>query len=494
MNNKISDALTLILPVATVVITTFADTQDKITKWILLSVLIVIAIIFFILSTLKGNKNLTDTQVLDKSRRYTKHLIKLVKTNARVMKKDFNASELKETDKKIKEVTQKINHSYTDNRQTELDKLVAEKNFLLDKFYDKQHGYVDAKMLNANKPTNKMVSLGTYKESQIVFDLIYDTVKDMERILLQLGQHQLRIKLGRYVIKYSTDIDKSIHAYVDYLGWTHVLLGNNKKGFEAIQNGLHLIDYKININKSGHDKYCELKEKGEEISPLLLKAHSEYCEYVLQKARALRHLGTTYYTYRSFKDNFVKENYKKEEINKKCPWDFDNTVNPYVKYKLAEGLALMQEKSVIEYFNETPSKRKTYAKMVFGIKYNDLLYDYYVAVYKNIQSIETYIQFKNQLDELISEIDKADFDDNHRLIKILTLKNQINHKIYNQQDDSGIIIEGSDTWDNVLEKDLKTIEKVLNENIYFDEAMEVYVCQKIRMLYTNIEKVFENKK
>ena len=152
----------------------------------------------------------------------------------------------------------------------------------------------------------------------------------------------------------------------------------------------------------------------------------------------------------------------------------------------------MEEESIIEYFSETLKKRETYSKMVFGIKYNDLLYDYYVALYKNDQSIETYVHINNQLNALIEEIDKSEFKDNHRLIKILTLKNQLKHKIYNQQDDNGVKIEGADEWDKLLAKDLKTIESVLNQNIYFDEAMEVYVCQKVRKLYTDIEKVFEN--
>ncbi len=491
MNNKLGDAMALIMPILGVVITIFADIEDQITKWVLLTILLAFMLAYSIASTLKGNKNISNTQVLDKSRRYTKYLIKLVKTNARVLAKDFNLTELAETKKKIFEVTKKINRSYSDSREAELNKLIDEKNALLDRYYDQSHGYADAELLETNKPTIKMVKLGTFEESQKVFNLIYGTVKDMERILLQLEQHELRIKLGKYVVKYSTDIDKTIHAYVDYLGWTYVLLGENKKGFQAIQNGLHLIDYKINVSKAGHQKYCELKKAGEEIPQLVAKQHEDYCEYVLQKARALRHLGTTYYTYRSFKDNFVKDNFKKEEIGKKSPWNFENTVNPYVKYKLKEGLDLLQEESVIEYFNETIEKRKTYSKMVFGIKYNDLLYDYYVAVYKNIQSIETYVQIRNQLNVLIEEIDKSEFDDNHRLIKILTLKNQLKHKIYNQQDESGMKIEGAEEWDKLLAKDLKTIEKVLNQNIYFDEAMEVYVCQKIRKLYTDIEKVFD---
>ena len=490
-NNKLIEVITPLIPILGVVITIFADIEDAVTKWVLLAILVAFAIGYTVYSTLKGNKNLSNTQVIDKSRRYTKHLMKLVKTNAKVLAKDFNLTELAETKKKIGVVTKKINRSYTTTRQEELDQLIAEKDALLDKYYDQSHGYADAELLDVNKPVNKMLALANFEESQKVFNLIYGTVKDMERILLQLEQHELRIKLGKYVVKYSTDIDKTIHAYVDYLGWTYVLLDKNAQGFRAIQNGLHLIDYKINTSKAGHLKYCELKKAGEEIPDVILKQHVDYCEYSLQKARALRHLGTTYYTYRSFRDTFVKTSFEKEKLAQKGVWNFNNTVNPYVKFKLAEGLALMEEESVIEYFSESVKKRETYSKMVFGIKYNDLLYDYYEALYKNDQSLETYLNINNQLNALIEEIDKSEFSDNHRLIKILTLKNQLKHKIYNQQDEAGVTVEGSKQWDTLLAQDLKTIESVLNQNIYFDEAMEVYVCQKIRKLYTDIEKIFE---
>ena len=345
MNNKLSDAMALIMPILGVVITIFADIEDQIIKWTLLTVLLAFAIIYSIVSTLRGNKNISNTQVVDKSRRYTKYLMKLVKTNAKVLSKDFNLTELAETRKAIGVVTKKINRTYSTNRKQELDKLIKEKDALLDKYYDESHGYADSQILEANKPVKKMIKFANYEESQKVFNLIYATIKDMERILLQLEQHELRIKLGEYVVKYSTDIDKTIHAYVDYLGWTYVLLGKNRKGFEAIQQGLHLIDYKINISKEGHERYCELKKAGEEIPELIEKQHVDYCEYTLQKARALRHIGTTYYTYRSFKDNFVKDHFKQEELGKKGRWNFENTVNPYVKYKLSEGLKLLEEET-----------------------------------------------------------------------------------------------------------------------------------------------------
>ena len=454
MNKGFNELIALVIPILGVIITIFADIEDTITRNVLLGIMLAFVIGFALFSFLKRNKNLSNTQVIDKSRRYTKHLMKLVKTNAKVMAKDFNKTELAETKKKIAVVTKKINRSYTNNRQ-ELDKLITQKDALIDKYYEQSHGYADAHLLDVNKPVNKMVKCANLSESQEIFNLIYGTVKDMERILLQLEQHKMRVKLGKYVVKYSTDIDKTIHAYVDYLGWTYVLLDKNAKGFRAIQNGLHLIDYKINTSKAGHQKYCELKAAGEEIPDVITKQHVDYCEYTLQKARALRHLGTTYYTYRSFKDTFVKNSFAEEKIGQKSPWNFKNTVNPYVKYKLAEGLALMEEPSVIEYFQESIKKRETYSKMVFGLKYNDLLYDYYVAVYKNDQSLETYLDINNQLNALIEEIDKSEFSDNHRLIKILTLKNQLKHNIYNKQDEAGIKVEGADQWDKLLAKDLK---------------------------------------
>jgi len=158
---------------------------------------------------------------------------------------------------------------------------------------------------------------------------------------------------------------------------------------------------------------------------------------------------------------------------------------------MAEGLTLMNEPSIIEYFSETPKRQETYSKMVSGLKYNDLLYDYYVALYRRDHTIETYVGINDKLNELIEEIDRSPFSDDHRLIKILTLKNQLNHKIYNQQDEAGVKYESRDTLSNLLAKDLKTIESVLNKNIYFDEAMEVYVCQKVRKLYSDIDEIFK---
>ena len=168
MNNRFSELVALIMPVLGIVITIFADIEDTLTKGILIAILVLLAIAFAFISAFKGNKNISNTQVLDKSRRYTKHLVKIVKTNARVLAKDFNLTELAETKKKINVVTKKINRSYANHRQIELDKLIKEKNALLDKYYDQSHGYADAELLEVNKPIKKMVALANFEAPALV--------------------------------------------------------------------------------------------------------------------------------------------------------------------------------------------------------------------------------------------------------------------------------------------------------------------------------------
>lgn len=89
------------------------------------------------------------------------------------------------------------------------------------------------------------------------------------------------------------------------------------------------------------------------------------------------------------------------------------------------------------------------------------------------------------------EVDSSDFDDNHRMVKVLTLQNQIEkNKILQSKT---LTDDRSKEWTNQLHKDLHSIETVLNKNIYFDEAMEVYICQKVDELYSNVERIFVNK-
>lgn len=360
------------------------------------------------------------------------------------MQKEVNISDLKRLQKKNKRVLDYFENKGLGKKQKSIN-LDQEKQTLIENFVKKNNKYVTSEMIKVNKPYDKVVKESNQSQTIQVYNVLYATIHDLERILLQLEQHSLRIKLGKYVVKCSNNIDETVHAYVDLIGWTHILLGDNKKGFASIQSGIDLINYKLNS---------------------LEKNTPEYYKYVLLKARALRHIGTTYYTYRSKKDKFVKE-------------------------KLLEAIALISEKDVVDYYNSTPSLKETYGKMMFGLKYNVLLYDYYVALENKDEIGEKINIISKGVEELRKEVDSSDFDDNHRMVKVLTLQNQIEkNKILQSKT---LTDDRSKEWTNQLHKDLHSIETVLNKNIYFDEAMEVYICQKVDELYSNVERIFVNK-
>ena len=75
------------------------------------------------------------------------------------------------------------------------------------------------------------------------------------------------------------------------------------------------------------------------------------------------------------------------------------------------------------------------------------------------------------------------------MVKILTLKNQIDKNRI--METKTLHDDNNQLFISQFRKDLKIIEKVLNKNIYFDEAMEVYICQKVQDLYEKVEDIFE---
>ncbi len=441
MNDHKVEWLSIISLVVTSLLALFKNDINQNVIFVLIGALVIIVIAYFIYSKTKSNKNLSNTAVINKTKKYTKYLYSLVKANMRQMKKEVNVSDLVLLQKKNKKIINHFEGKEKSQKQTAID-LSAQKQELVANFVKKNNKYVTNEMLKVNQPYNKVVKKTNQEQTIEVYNTIYDTIHQLERILLQLEQHALRIKLGKYVIRCSNNISQIINAYVDLIGWTHILLGDNKKGFSSIQCGIDLIDYKLSA---------------------LEKGSKEYCEYTLQKARALRHLGTTYYTYKSKKDKFVKE----------C---------------LLEAKDLISQPDIVQYYESTPKLKETYGKMMFGLKYNELLYDYYVALENKDEFSEKINKISEGILKLREEVNQSDFSDNHRLVKVITLQNQIEKNRILQtkttKDDHSAI------WKNKLHNDLIQIEEVLNKNIYFDEAMEVYVCQKIDELYSNVEAIF----
>ena len=119
--------------------------------------------------------------------------------------------------------------------------LIEEKEEALKKRCQESRKYVSSEKMDTN--VNDITKLASDIQARKICQEICTTIISLQRILLQLEQHNLRIKLGKYVIKYSEDIDQVIAAYVDFLGWTNILLGDVKKGLDYVRVGMEYIDY-----------------------------------------------------------------------------------------------------------------------------------------------------------------------------------------------------------------------------------------------------------
>lgn len=424
----------------TVILAIFKDETNQYVFIPIIALLIIIMVVSIVLNKTKANRNLSNTAVINKSKKYTKMLVLLIKENTKVLKKYNSSRGFKRLERINKSVLKKVNGSKKVN-DFQLEQLKISFSNELDKYYTKEN------IKKRYKLIRKQIPYCTEEQAYKVHKIVYKNIKDLRRILLQLEQHQLRIKLGKYIVKYSFDIYEQINSYIDDIGWTHILLGDNKKGTEVINMAINLIDYKL---------------KGLKIDVLTTEEQAEYYDLLLLKARALRHLGTTYYTYKS--------------IGKKV-----------IDY-LNEALEICNEIGCKQYFlTTTKENKKKYCSMVQGIEYNIMLFEYYEHL-KNHDLADAefkkmYLRVNEMIDELL-ELKKDDMIDKHRLVKLLTFRSQI----YNEISD----VDFKNENENTLESDLFTIEKVLNGNIYFDEALEAYLYQKVEKVYIDVNNVFNN--
>lgn len=432
--------LQIISVIVTIILAIFQNETNKYVFIPIIVLLIIIVILSVVLTKTKANRNLSNTAVINKSKKYTKMLVLLIKENAKVLKKYNSSRGFKRLEKMNKSVIKKVNGTKK-NKDLQLEEMRIKFEKELDKYYSKN----DAK--KRYDIIRKQIPYCTEEQAYKIHTIAYKNIKDLRRILLQLEQHQLRIKLGNYIVKYSFDILEQINSYIDDIGWTHILLGDNKKGTEVIKMAINLIDYKL---------------KGIEIDGLSEDEKEYYYNLLMLKARALRHLGTTYYTYKS--------------IGKK--------VGDYLK----DALEICNEPGCKQYFlTSTKENKKKYCSMAEGIEYNIMLFEYYEHLKNHDLSDnefkKMYFRVNDMIDELM-ELKKDDIIDKHRLVKLLTFRSQI----YNEIVDSSFKNEN----ENTLDSDLMTIEKVLNGNIYFDEALEAYLYQKIEKIYDDVNSVFKN--
>ncbi len=306
----------------------------------------------------------------------------------------------------------------------------------------RSENYSDMEALKAYNGLHGVMSDASLEKNVEISKNLIKRIFDVNRILLQIEQHNARIKLGEYVTYFSTDEVERIKGYMDLIGWSYVLLGD-KKGYAAIFTAIDIIENRI----------------GKELNKEAPKGMSqeEYEQYLFLKARAYRHLGSTYYTFK----------------------DID------VGHYCNEALKVLE---VLKSNGFDKSNKSMYENMLYGVENNLYLYNLYRFISDNKR--ENGNGDMRKLDETRRNVEKAIDDlsalpkeeqDNHRMLKLLSLKCQIN-KVFSVIKKEKMDIDGTNA-------DLKKIEATLAKNIYFDDAMEVYTNQKVQLLFEETKNI-----
>lgn len=432
--------------VMSVLVTVITNDLSPVLRVITIGVIVVLALSYFlysIISSIKIRNSISSTAIIAKSKKYIMYLYKISKANEKTLKKYAAINDLKAIEKLNKKIVKRvkgdkvifnIKNSKFDLLKNKLDNKI--------KFYQirKSENYI---FLKSNEPIIKMSKLTNLRKSYEISQKIIQSICDINRILLQVEQHKLRIKLGKYVARYTDDPFVQIEAYTDYIGWTNILIGNTRKGYNAIMTAIGLID----------------KQIGDGINVPKEMNAIDFYKYLYLKARAYRHLGTTYYTYSSK--------------------DIETT-----SY-LNKALEIVNNSNFIENFKD----KTKYDKLKYGIENNLLLAKYYNLIEclkkKTVDKVSCTIDsLLFEVEEKINEVNNMKDIDKHRLIKLIVLKNQIirANKLNNG---ASINIEN-------INADLNIIKNIFNNNINFDDAMEVFINQKVQTLYDEVLDIIKN--
>ncbi len=319
--------------------------------------------------------------------------------------------------------------------------------------------------VNTVKKSQKSLN-GIYKQAQInLKDLrkgktgayddyvaLTDVIAKHNRILLQLGMYNLRIKFGKFLVnanKYTDNFEHRIKAYVDYLGWTYILIGQGEKGRRCIEYAVKFLQDALEHETDKQKKF----------------------DYNYYLARCYRHLSTTYYS------------------------------KPYMTDKEITGFMAESRKYVTEMRSlavDLPAKcQEKITTMLNGIEYNQNLFDYCSLHYgKNM----TQKQKQEYFDELCrlrkvleqNRAESIEIKDYHRLVKddsllysvcesLVTYLRDCCANCTSQEKQKTYALQLSE-----VEKDMPVyideMNEIIGKNIYFDEAMEVYTEEVLDVL------------
>ena len=491
MDNKFKDLLPLLTAISGIIIAAFKDDMTPPGNYILLGLLaalVLVALGLVIAKWVRNSKTMTSTAIVSKARKYSRSLIRLAKANEKQFRRcDYKYRKSSDA-KRTKQITK---HAATDMQvvfsSEDEAKLKETHEDILQSIRDNSETLADAAALKPYEIVNKILDKASAEKIIGTNHIIIEGINDIERMLLQLEQHNNRITLGKYVAAYAEDELMQAKGYVDLMGWSNILIGHTKDGVKAIKQGIDLLDEQLAsptikaLERIAEDKKAKIAEiekhiafdevseqhiqklnerKQELVDSLDKLLHNETAQrkykLLLFKARAYRHLGSTYYTYKYFHD-------AKTQTSPKI-----------IEY-------LQTAKDILNSLIGKISQAD-YDKMMDGVENNYWLcqlYDYIHCGKKCAKTIDEVNGILGEVNAKIATFEGNAKPDKHRLLKLYALRCQLNKALQ--------IKTGNINMDELV-GDLKQIEQTLNKNIYFDDATEVYINEKIQCIF---EKVYE---
>lgn len=342
--------------------------------------------------------------------------------------------------KEANKVCKKIDKLFTANIKN-LNKMnnVTEKKIDED---DIQKMYTDK--INGVSPVQKKSYNERKKELLQLCEYITTTIFDMDRILLLSEQYDYRIKFGKYIVQYSNSDTQVQKAYIDFLGWTYVIMGKNKLASEYINKGIECIKEYLQYNP-------DMDEKAKFDAKLKL-------------IRAYRHLGSNYNVYQKNPSECLKYLYL--------------------------GMEGMKEQSLIDYYTKNdPTK---YVEMEVGLQYGIAICNLYLYKTKNKGIIDKK-QLASYLKKAIELVNKykpmaKEFTNKHRYVKYVLLENSIYEELIKMSDEYDVKESAKQINFN---GNITEVEKFLNTSLYSDEAMIYYLEQKLDSIYEQVNTIIK---
>ena len=278
---------------------------------------------------------------------------------------------------------------------------------------------------------------------------IIKTINSITRHLLLIGEYTIRFKMGQLIYKHSKNDLYRMHALIDEIGWTAVLMGK-RKSISYIKKAIDMAHFKIT------------KPKDDYVVTVSEESYHVFHELFLC-ARAYRHIAST---------GFVELRERKDLSDKglaicsylishldKLPEEISKKKIESMKAGLDYGLGIIylnyfKEKAIDDYHERNICLMNAYS-------YNKLAKD---VVYN--QDMHRYMKcllIENEIYEAMNS--------HHQLVE------EIKKYCINREDCKGM----SDLDSKTYNENLSAVEKILNNSIYIDEAYEIFLQEKLKI-------------